>query len=109
MDVSVLQNTNGKISELATSGLDIAGDYIDTKIAQRMHAKIARKKGKEVAFEDMPSNAQDLMRVRSERAKRALGDDDTATISINNYGQYGACREIIDYDWFVDIVEPESD
>ena len=109
LDVSVLQNTNGKISELATSGLDIAGDYIDTKIAQRMHAKIARKKGKEVAFEDMPSNAQDLMRVRSERAKRALGDDDTATISINNYGQYGACREIIDYDWFVDIVEPESD
>ena len=107
LDVSVLQNTNGKISELATSGLDIAGDYIDTKIAQRMHAKIARKKGKEVAFEDMPSNAQDLMRVRSERAKRALGDDDTATISINNYGQYGACREIIDYDWFVDIVEPE--
>ena len=107
LDVSVLQNENGRISELATVGSDIAGDYIDNKIAQRIHAKIARKKGQEIAFCDMPSSAQDLMRVRSERAKRALGDDDTATISINNYGPYGACREILDYDWFADIVEPE--
>ena len=107
LDVSVLQNENGRISELATVGSAIAGDYIDNKIAQRIHSKIARKKGQEIAFCDMPSSAQDLMRVRSERAKRALGDDDTATISINNYGPYGACREILDYDWFADIVEPE--
>lgn len=107
LDVSILKNENGKISELATAGSDIAGDYIDNKIAQRIHAKIARKKEIEMAFQDMPSSAQDLMRVRSERAKRALGDDDTAIISINNYGLYGACREILDYDWFADIVEPE--
>lgn len=107
LDVSILQNANGKISELATAGSNIAGDYIDDKIAQRIHAKIARKKGKELAFADMPPSAQDMMRVRSERAKRALGDDDTATISINNYGPYGACREMMDYDWFADIVEPE--
>lgn len=107
LDVSILKNENGRISELATAGSNIAGDYIDNKIAQRIHAKIARKKGIELAFADMPSNAQDMMRVRSERAKRALGDDDTATISINNYGPYGACRELLDYDWFADIVEPE--
>ena len=107
LDVSVLKNENGRIYELATEGLNIAGDYIDSKIAQRIHAKIARKKGIELAFADMPSSAQDIMRVRSERAKRALGDDDTATISINNYGPYGACREILDYDWFADIIAPE--
>ena len=55
----------------------------------------------------MPASAKDMLLVRSERAKRALGDDDTATISINNYGPYGACRELLDYDWFADIVEPE--
>ena len=47
----------------------------------------------------------------SEKAEQyfydGLGDDDTATISINNYGPYGACRELLDYDWFADIVEPE--
>ena len=90
LDVSILKNENGRISELATAGSNIAGDYIDNKIAQRIHAEIVRKKGIELAFADMPSSAQDMMRVRSERAKRALGDDDTATISINNYGPYAA-------------------
>lgn len=107
LDVSILKNEGGRISELATAGSNIAGDYIDNKIAQRIHSKIARKKGIDIAFSDMPASAQDMMRVRSERAKRALGDDDTATISINNYGSYGACRELLEYDWFADIVEPE--
>lgn len=107
LDVSILQHINGKVSELATIGQDVAGDYIDDKIAKRIHTKIARKKGVEISFEDMPSSAQDLMRVRAERAKRMLGDDDTATISINNYGVYGACRETLEYDWFADIVNPE--
>ncbi len=107
LDVSVLKNEGGKVSELAASGIPVAGDNIDQKIAKRIHAKIARKKGMEIAFEDMPSSAQDMMRVRAERAKRALGDDYTATISINNYGQYGVCRETLDYDWFADIIEPE--
>lgn len=107
LDVSILQHVNGKVSELATVGKDIAGDYIDDKIAKRIHAKIARKKGMEIAFSDMPSSAQDMMRVRAERAKRMLGDDDTATISIINYGDYGICRETLEYDWFADIVDPE--
>lgn len=107
LDVSVLQHINGKVYELATVGKDVAGDYIDSKIAKRIHAKIARKKEIEIAFEDMPSSAQDMMRVRAERAKRMLGDDDTATISINNYGAFGACRETLEYDWFADIVDPE--
>lgn len=109
LDVSILKHAEGKVSELATVGENIAGDYIDDKIAHRIHSKIARKKGKEIAFEDMPSKAQDLMRVRAERAKRSLDDDDTATISIANYGEFGVCRETLDYDWFADIVMPEVD
>ena len=81
---------------------------MDDKIARRIHAKIARKKGIEIAFDDMPPNAQDLLLVKSELAKRALGDDDTATISINSYGVFGTCRETLDYDWFADIW-PEVD
>lgn len=107
LDISVLQHTKGKVSELAVSGCSIAGDYIDDKIAHRIHARIARKKGNEISFNDMPASAQDTLRVRVERAKRALGDDDTATISINNYGQYGVCRQTLDYDWFADIIDPE--
>ena len=109
LDVSIIRNADGKISEIASEGMNVAGDDIDRKIARRIHAKIARKKGIELAFEDMPRGAQDLLLVRSERAKRALSDDDTATISLLKYGEYGACKETLDYDWFADIVAPEVD
>lgn len=109
LDISVIKHNNGNVYELATIGKNIAGDDIDKKIAYKMHDKIARKKGKSIAFEDMPAGAKDMMRIRAERAKRMLSDDDTATISINNYGEYGACREILDYDFFALIVEPEVD
>lgn len=109
LDISVIKHNNGKVYELATIGKNIAGDYIDDNIAHRIHDKIARKKGKSIAFEDMTAGAKDMMRIRAERAKRMLSDDDTATISINNYGEYGACREILDYDFFALIVEPEID
>ena len=107
LDVSILQNSEGKIFELATTGMSVAGDDLDKRIAERIHAKISRKKKIAIVFEDMPASAQDLLLVKSERAKRALGDDDTATISINNYGAYGAFRETIDYEWFADIINPE--
>ena len=109
LDVSIIQNSDGKISELAKEGNNIAGDYIDREIARRIHAKIARKKGLERAFEDMPKSAQDLLLVRSERAKRILSDDDAATISVLRYGEYGVCKETLDYDWFADIVAPQVD
>lgn len=109
LDISIIQNANGKISELATAGMNVAGNDIDNKIARRIHAKIARKKGIEIAFDDMPHNAQDILLVKAERAKRALEYDDIVTISINNYGVYGTCRETLDYDWFADIIKPEVD
>ena len=106
LDISVLRHEKGRVSELATGGMEKAGDEIDRQIALRMHRKIARTKGKEIAFEDMPPMAQDVMRVRSERAKRDLSDSDTVRFNINKYGEYGVCREILEYDWFRDIVEP---
>lgn len=106
LDVSVLKHSDGRISELASNGMDKAGDFIDNEIAKRIHAKIARKIGREIALDDMPARARDLLLVRAERAKRALGDDDTATISMNNYGIFGVCRETLEYEWFEDIIAP---
>lgn len=109
LDVSVLKNEKGKVTELASGGMNIAGDYIDRKLAQRVHARLARHKGKTgIGFDDMPHAAQDLLLVRSERAKRQLSDNDEATIAMGvTYGDFGSFKEIIDYDWFCDIIEPE--
>ena len=82
LDVSVLRHYEGKIYELATGGIPEAGDLIDLRLAEKIHARIARKKKINIAFEDMPAINRDMMIVRAERAKRAMYDDDTATISI---------------------------
>lgn len=109
LDVSVLKNENGKVFELATKGLPEAGDAIDSLIAHRIHQMIAREKRKEIAYEDMGSAAQDLLRVKSEQAKRALGEENSTVISMNKYGEYGTCKAVLNYDWFVDIVTPTID
>ena len=107
LDVSVLRHYDGKIMELAAGGRPEAGDAIDLKIAEKVHAKIARQKKLNISFEDMPPVNKDMMLVRAERAKRLMYDDDTATISINNYGQFGAVRVNLDYDWFSEIIDNE--
>ena len=109
LDVSVLRNENGKLYELATAGISVAGDDIDRKLAQRIHARLARKKNIRKGFEDMPHAAQDLLLVRSERAKRTLSDSDDVTVSMVAYGEFGPCRETIDYDWFSEVIAPEVD
>lgn len=107
LDVSVIEHKNGKIAELATVGMNIAGDDIDKKLAQKIHTKVARKKDIKINFDEMPSACKDMMIVKAERAKRVLSEEDDATISINRYGEIGAFRETLDYDWFADIIEPE--
>lgn len=107
LDVSVLKNESGKISELATAGMNIAGDDIDRKLAERIHARIARKKKIEISFEEMPAVFKDTFLVRVERAKRQLTANDTVTFSLNSYGEFGAFRETLDYEWFAEIISPE--
>lgn len=110
LDISILHHSEGKVEELATIGLDVAGDRIDRKIAERIHDMIARKNGvRNIAFDDMPATSRDNLLVKSEKAKKDLAEDDAATISINNYGQFGAFRETLYYEWFVDIISPEVD
>lgn len=109
LDVSVVENDNGHLTELATSGMKLGGDDIDHKIALKIHAKVARDKGQSVAFDDMPLIAQDRLLVKAERAKRALSDDDDTSVFLGSYGELGAFKESLSYEWFEAIVEPEVD
>ncbi len=61
LDVSILSNRNGRITELATVGMSVAGDAIDELLARRIHAKVAREKNrKDLGFDDMPASARDI-------------------------------------------------
>jgi molecular chaperone DnaK len=104
LDVSVIRHYDGKIYELATGGMSEAGDAIDLILANKLHSRIERKKKLGLSYDDMSAENRDMMLVRAERAKRALSEDDTAIISINHYGEYGAIHETLDYDWFAEII-----
>ena len=107
LDVSILRNNGGQILELAKTGKNIAGDYIDEKLARRIHAKIAMKNNKEISFDDMPPSARDKLLVKTEDAKRKFSDVDSLNIAMVNYGDFGIVNEKMDYATFCDIVQPE--
>lgn len=102
-----MKHNEGKIYELSSGGMPVAGDFLDIKIATKVHSKIARKKKRNLSFDDMAPVNRDMMIVKAERAKCALYDDDTATISINDYGVFGSVRETLGYDWFYEIIDSE--
>lgn len=107
LDVSVVENNSGCLTELATNGIKLGGDDIDRKVALKIHSKVARDKGQPIAFDDMPLVAQDRILVKAERAKRVLSDDDDTSIFLGSYGELGAFRESLSYEWFEAIIEPE--
>ena len=107
LDVSVVENDSGRLTELATNGIKLGGDDIDRKVALKIHSKVAREKGQSVSFDDMPLVAQDRMLVKAERAKRVLSDDDDTSVFLGSYGELGAFRESLSYEWFEAIIEPE--
>lgn len=107
LDISVLQNDGGRIIELATGGQSIAGDTIDDKIARRIFAKIARKYRIHISFDEMDSKIKDRLIMEAEAAKRKLSEHDEVKITILNFLGIDMIDETIDYDWFVDIVDPE--
>lgn len=107
LDVSVVENDSGRLTELATNGIKLGGDDIDHKVALKLHSKVARDKGQSVGFDDMSLIAQDRLLVKAERAKRALSDDDDTSVFLGSYGELGAFRESLSYEWFEAIIEPE--
>lgn len=109
LDVSVLEHKNGRLTELATSGMPIAGDYIDELLAQKVHTLIAREKGVKVSFDEMSPHDRDLLIVRCERAKRALSEEDETRISMNKYGDLGVIRRLVTYEWFEEVVSSTVD
>ncbi|SHH18757.1 molecular chaperone DnaK [Thermosyntropha lipolytica DSM 11003] len=109
LDVSVIENRNGCIKELATGGINKAGDYIDRLMAEWIHRRIVRKSGQKISFDDMPAEARDKMLTACEQAKRDLTWDDTAQIQILDYGPLGDVFETIDIEQFTLLINPVID
>lgn len=110
LDVAVLEIENGRVHELATDGMNIAGDDIDMKMARKMHADYCKQKGVIKSFEEIDDVSKDLLLGRCEEAKRELSDDeDFVRINLNNYDELGTVRGGIEYEYFEELIQPEVD
>ena len=109
LDVVVLDISDGRIHELASSGMNIAGNDIDRKLAEKMHTKFIRGKTPIISFDELDPVTKDQLIVKCEEAKCNFSDDDLTTVSINRYGSYGSVRDTLDYDFFSLLFEIEID
>lgn len=108
LDVAILHIDNGRVEEIATDGMNLAGDNIDKKIAERMHMLYCKKEDKTIRFEEVDSKSRDSLLVKSEMAKISLSEDsEIARIMVPKYNGTGVFRETIDYSTFRDLVQPE--
>ncbi|RQD69394.1 MAG: Hsp70 family protein [Tindallia sp. MSAO_Bac2] len=109
LDVAIINVSDGKIKEMATSSMYVAGNDIDIKFAKKMHARFTRNKTPVKSFEELNSVSKDQLLAKCEKAKCDFSDEDLVSININRYDDYGVVRDTIDYDFFNLLVEKETE
>ncbi len=108
LDVAILEIEGGRVYELATEGMQIAGDDIDLKLARKMHLEFCKQKSVSKSFDDIDVVSKDILLGRCEDAKIELSDDeDYARINLNSYDEFGTVRGVIEYELFKELIKPE--
>lgn len=109
LDVVVLRIEDNMINELASVGMNLAGNDIDRKIAEKICLKVARKTDQDFSFDDLAPEFQLRLLNLCEQAKCNLSDEDIATVSIAKLDRFGRALEKIDYDYFALLIDNEVD
>ena len=107
LDVVVLSVDDGNIRELASDGMEFAGNDIDLKFAQKMHSRFMRTKSPAIPFAELNPTSKDQLLTKCEKAKCDFEDEDVVSLSINRYGTYGAVRDSVEYDYFSLLIEQD--
>lgn len=108
LDISILHINKGRVEEVLKDGMDMAGDYIDEKIAEYIHKKFCKKKGINISFDDVKGRSRDQILYKSETAKKNLSEGaDIERVIVPSYIDKGVLNQDIDYDFFVELVQPE--
>lgn len=107
LDVVVLRVENHIIHELAATGISIAGNDIDRRLAERLCLNVSSKSGEDFSFEDLSQKVQMRLLQKCEQAKCDLADEDIVTITDANLDGHGMVMEKVDYSYFSLLIENE--
>ena len=108
LDISVLEIRDGRVFELSTEGMDIAGDAIDKDFAQAIHARVMEERREELPFSSMPSVDQDNLRTKCELAKWQFSKVSATDILLSAYGGSPLSMSV-QRDWFESLISPHVD
>lgn len=108
LDISVLEIRDGRVFELSTEGMDIAGDAIDKDFAQAIHARVMEERRENSPFSSMPSVDQDNLRTKCELAKWQFSKVAVTDILLSAYGG-PPLSMTVQRDWFESLISPHVD
>lgn len=104
LDVCVLRNDHGKVAELASKSLALAGDNIDEKLAKMIHKNVVP----DIRFEDIPEIDRIHILDRAERTKCLFLSKNEAQCRVPRYiSDDITVSEFIKYGTFSALIEPE--
>jgi len=106
LDISILQIRDGSISELATDGMELAGDYIDSDLARAIHLIVMEQRKEAHQFESMSARNRDILLTQSERAKCRFETLPETDIALTSYGGAPATLRSLKRPWFESIIAP---
>ena len=108
LDISILEISNNRVFERATSGRNSAGDDIDRDLAKAVHARVMNQRGDSKAFEEMSPQDRDQLQTRCEIAKCLLSSRPSTWVLMQSYDGQELAIEI-DQNWFESIVRGRVD
>lgn len=109
LDISILEITKNRLTELAVMGNHLGGDDIDKLLAEKVHSKIAIQSQEIGNFDDMSDKDRDSLINRSEDAKIALSTEEFYRIRLVDYGLIPSANIPIEQNEFSEIIQPQVD
>jgi len=103
LDISILEIRDGRIIELATEGMPIAGNVIDDDFAQAVHVRVMEQRHQSIPFSAMSSVDRDNLRTKCEFAKRCLSSQSATRILLTSYGGQPVNIEV-EKAWFESLI-----
>jgi molecular chaperone DnaK len=109
LDISILEIRDNCVFELATDGMDLAGDSIDLDFARAIHHRVMEERRESIPFESMPAVDRDTLLTKCERAKCQFEKLQETDIVLTSYGGSPVTLRSIQRSWFESIIGTHVD
>ncbi len=106
LDISVLEKEGTLLKELAVSGKELGGDFIDLILAHKIHGKFVSQRGFD-AFDELLPGDRDKILDNAEGCKINLSTDDEHYFHLINYCGERRLKSVMTISEFTRLIIPQ--